>query len=66
MVSHAADDPGAIRDPAPSGRTDGHLISPHPEVRQDRAVHGTVIMGRYLEPGPLQRINDMTGYHADI
>ena len=29
-------------------------------------VSGTVIMGRYLEYGPLQRISDMTGYQLTI
>lgn len=29
-------------------------------------VSGTVIMGRYLEHGPLQRISDMTGYQLTI
>jgi sensor domain CHASE-containing protein len=63
MVSHAADDPGLSGILLlPQGPM---IVSSVPIMKADRtgAVHGTVIIGRYLEPGPLHRIDDMTGYH---
>jgi PAS domain S-box-containing protein len=62
LVSHPADDPGIS----------GILVLPEgpmevasaPILKSDKSgpVRGTVIMGRYLEYGPLQRIADITGY----
>jgi len=63
MVSHTADDPGLSGILLlPEGPM---VVSSVPIMKADRAggVHGTIIIGRYLEPGPLGRINDMTGYH---
>ena len=63
MVSHTADDPGLSGILLlPEGPM---IVSSVPIMKADKtgAVHGTVIIGRYLEPGPLRRIDDMTGYH---
>jgi PAS domain S-box-containing protein len=62
ITHHAEDDPGIS----------GILLTPEgpmviaavPILRSDNTgpVQGTLIMGRYLEYGPLRRINDMTGF----
>lgn len=64
IVYHTEDDPGVS----------GILLTPEgpmvvasvPILRSDRTgpVHGTLIMGRYLDFGPLRRINDMTGFNV--
>ena len=64
IVYHTKDDPGVS----------GILLTPEgpmvvasvPILRSDRTgpVHGTLIMGRYLEYGPLRHINDMTGFNV--
>jgi PAS domain S-box-containing protein len=62
MVTHQADDTGLSGILLlPEGPM---IVSSAPVMKADRTgpVHGTVIIGRYLEYGPLQRINDMTGY----
>ena len=66
LISHAADDRGIS----------GLLILPEgpmviasaPILNSDKSgpVRGTVIMGRFLEYGPLQRITDMTGYNIAL
>ncbi len=40
------------------------VVASVPIVRSDRTgpVHGSLIMGRYLEETPLRRINEMTGF----
>jgi PAS domain S-box-containing protein len=44
------------------------VLASAPILHSDQSgpVSGTVIMGRYLEYGPLQRITDMTGYQLTI
>jgi PAS domain S-box-containing protein len=44
------------------------VVASAPILRSDKSgpVRGTVIMGRYLESGPLQRITEMTGYSVTI
>jgi PAS domain S-box-containing protein len=62
LVTYHADDPGLSGILLfPEGPM---IVSSAPVMKADRTgpVHGTVIIGRYLEYGPLQRINDMTGY----
>jgi PAS domain S-box-containing protein len=66
LVHRTADDPG----------TSGILLMPEgpmlmastPILTSDRRgpVRGTLIMGRYIEPGPLQRIHAATGYDVDL
>jgi PAS domain S-box-containing protein len=66
LVSHPADDPGI------SGIlvvSEGPMaVASAPILRSDKSgpVRGTVIMGRYLEYGPLQRITDITGYNIAL
>ena len=64
IAYHAEEDPGIS----------GVLLTPEgpmmvaavPILRSDNTgpVEGTLIMGRYLEYGPLRRINDMTGFNV--
>jgi PAS domain S-box-containing protein len=66
LVTHTADDPGMSGILVlPEGPM---IVSSVPIMKSDRtgAVHGTIIIGRYLEPGPLHRIDDMTGYHLSF
>jgi len=44
------------------------VIAAAPVLRSDLSgpVSGTVLMGRYLEPDPLRRITDMTGYDITL
>jgi PAS domain S-box-containing protein len=66
LASHAADAPGVsgilILPEGPM------VVSSVPIMKADRTgpVHGTLLMGRYLEYGPLQRINEMTGYQLSL
>ena len=66
VKSRQVDDPG----------TDGLLLTPEgamvvaavPILQSDRngPIHGTLIMGRDLEYGPLRRISDMTGFNVSL
>jgi PAS domain S-box-containing protein len=66
MISHLQDDPGVS----------GILITPGgpmtvvsvPILRSDRTgpAKGSVIMGRYLEYGPIMRISNLTGYNVAL
>jgi PAS domain S-box-containing protein len=68
--------PGIIRLPEDDPGLSGVLVIPEglmmvasaPIIRSDRTgpVRGTLIMGRYLDSGPLTRINDMTGFQMTI
>jgi PAS domain-containing protein len=42
------------------------IVASVPIIRSNRTgpVHGTLIMGRYLEYGPLRRINEITGFNV--
>jgi PAS domain S-box-containing protein len=66
MTFHPADDLGSsgILHP-PEGLM---VVASAPVLRSDKSgkARGTVIMGRYLESGPLQRITDMTGYSVTL
>ena len=44
------------------------FVASAPILRSDKSgpARGTIIMGRYLESGPLQRITDMTGYSVSL
>ena len=66
LVSHTADDPmisGLLV--LPEGPM---AIASAPILNSEKSgpVQGTVIMGRYLEYGPLQRITDITGYNIAL
>jgi PAS domain S-box-containing protein len=66
LIYHAADDTG----------TNGILLLPEgpmvvastPILLSDRSgpVRGTILMGRYIEYGPLQRINSFTSYDVAL
>jgi PAS domain S-box-containing protein len=63
---HAQDNPG--RSGLFLSSAGPMVISSAPVLRSDLSgpVAGTVIMGRYLDYGPLQRITEMTGYGVSI
>jgi PAS domain S-box-containing protein len=44
------------------------IVSSAPVLRSDKSgpVTGTVLMGRYLQPDPLRRISEITGYHITL
>ena len=44
------------------------IVASAPVLHSDMSgpVSGTVLMGRYLEPDPLQRISEMTGYDISL
>jgi PAS domain S-box-containing protein len=66
LIFHTPDDPGTTGILLlPDGPM---IVSSVPILRSDKTgtSRGTIVMGRYIEYGPLQRINSATGYDVSL